>query len=70
LKIGISRYDTQSFARLTDINSVRQEGEEYNEWLSYAQSKTGNVLFTAALAEKLKSKGVQSFALQPGCTQY
>ncbi|TVY14319.1 Retinol dehydrogenase 13 [Lachnellula arida] len=43
-----------------------KEGKEYNEWLAYAQSKTGNVLFTAALAEKLKGKGVQSFALQPG----
>jgi NAD(P)-dependent dehydrogenase (short-subunit alcohol dehydrogenase family) len=48
---------------------MKQEGKEYNEWLAYAQSKTGNVLFTAALAEKLKSKGVQSFALQPGCMQ-
>ncbi|TVY36418.1 Short-chain dehydrogenase-like protein [Lachnellula subtilissima] len=42
------------------------EGKEYHAWLAYAQSKTANVLFTAALAEKLKSKGVQSFALQPG----
>jgi hypothetical protein len=25
------------------------------------------VLFSAALAEKLKSKGIQSYALQPGC---
>ncbi|TVY48518.1 Short-chain dehydrogenase-like protein [Lachnellula occidentalis] len=42
------------------------EGKEYNEWLAYAQSKTGIVLYTVALANKLKSKGVQSFALQPG----
>jgi len=43
-----------------------QNGKEYNEWSAYAQSKTGNVLFAAALAEKLKSKGISSYALQPG----
>ncbi|TVY25883.1 Short-chain dehydrogenase TIC 32-like protein [Lachnellula hyalina] len=49
------------------ISSARErEGKEYHAWLAYAQSKTANVLFTAALAEKLKNKGVQSFALQPG----
>lgn len=39
----------------------------YNPWLGYAQSKTANVLFSAGLAQKLKSKGIQSYALQPGC---
>lgn len=38
----------------------------YNEWAAYAQSKTGNVLFAAGLAERLKSKGIQAFAVQPG----
>lgn len=42
------------------------EGKEYQEWLAYAQSKTGNVLLTAALAERFRRSGVVSFALQPG----
>ncbi|KAH9222843.1 hypothetical protein DL95DRAFT_518374 [Leptodontidium sp. 2 PMI_412] len=41
-------------------------GKTYDCWVAYAQSKTANVLFAAALADKLKSKGIQSFALQPG----
>lgn len=43
-----------------------EEGKVYNPWLGYAQSKTANVLFSAGLAQKLKSKGIQSYALQPG----
>lgn len=43
-----------------------KNGAEYNAWLAYAQSKTANILFTAALADKLKSKGILSFALNPG----
>jgi NAD(P)-dependent dehydrogenase (short-subunit alcohol dehydrogenase family) len=35
-------------------------------WGAYAQSKTANVLFSAALAEKLKSKGIQSYSVHPG----
>ncbi|KFY02214.1 hypothetical protein O988_02307 [Pseudogymnoascus sp. VKM F-3808] len=42
------------------------DGAEYNTWYAYAQSKTANILFTHALADKLKSKGVSSFALNPG----
>jgi len=38
----------------------------YKPWPAYAQSKTANVLFSAALAKRLKSKGVQSYSLQPG----
>ena len=49
------------------ITNSFQEGKAYNEWLAYAQSKTGNVLFASTLAKKLKSKGVVSYALQPGC---
>jgi NAD(P)-dependent dehydrogenase (short-subunit alcohol dehydrogenase family) len=34
--------------------------------LAYGQSKTGNVLFSVALAKKLASKGISSFSLHPG----
>lgn len=43
-----------------------KDGAEYSPWYAYAQSKTANILFTHALADKLKSKGVSSFALNPG----
>ena len=46
---------------------TKQDGREYNPWLAYGQSKTANILVSAALAEKLKNKGVLSFSLQPGC---
>jgi len=47
-----------------DVNY--NEGNDYDCWAAYAQSKTANVLFAAGLADKLRSKGIQSFALQPG----
>ena len=54
---------------LSDIpfdNVNFDDGKTYNPWLAYAVSKTANILFTVALADKLRSKGVLSFALQPG----
>ncbi|KAF2808006.1 short chain dehydrogenase reductase [Mytilinidion resinicola] len=39
------------------------ETEPYNKWLAYAQSKTANILFSAALAERLGPKNVFSFSL-------
>ena len=50
--------------------NYEKHGEKYNAWLAYAQSKTANILFTTALANKLKSKGVLSFALNPGRTYF
>jgi NAD(P)-dependent dehydrogenase (short-subunit alcohol dehydrogenase family) len=47
----------QVFLRSTVFfNMHLQEGKEYGPWQAYAQSKTGNVLFSAALAERLKSR--------------
>ncbi|RFU24246.1 hypothetical protein B7463_g12092, partial [Scytalidium lignicola] len=43
-----------------------KNGVEYNQWLGYSQSKSANYLFTEALADKLKSKGVLAFAVNPG----
>ena len=43
------------------------DGAKYNPWIAYAQSKTANILFSRSLASKLKSKGVESFSLNPGC---
>ncbi|KAH8793871.1 hypothetical protein BGZ57DRAFT_937868 [Hyaloscypha finlandica] len=42
-----------------------QNGKDYHPWGAYAQSKAINVLFSAALAEKLKNKGIQSYPVHP-----
>lgn len=43
-----------------------QDGESYNPWVAYGQTKTANLLFSQALAARLGSKGLLSFALHPG----
>lgn len=44
----------------------KQNGERYNKWSAYGQSKTANMLFAISLAEKLGSRGLQAFSLHPG----
>lgn len=39
----------------------------YNGWIAYGQAKTANILFSVGLNERLKSKGVASYAVHPGC---
>ncbi|KAI9164119.1 Adenylate-forming reductase [Paramyrothecium foliicola] len=43
-----------------------RDGETYNKWHAYGQSKTANILLAISLAEKLGSKGLLSFSLHPG----
>ncbi|KAH7085638.1 hypothetical protein BKA63DRAFT_22413 [Paraphoma chrysanthemicola] len=43
-----------------------QDGKVYNQWAAYGQSKTANILFSRALAEKLGGKGLRAFSLHPG----
>jgi NAD(P)-dependent dehydrogenase (short-subunit alcohol dehydrogenase family) len=45
---------------------MRQNGETYDKWLAYGQSKTGNVLFSLELAEKLGKKGLLAYSVHPG----
>ena len=35
-------------------------------WAAYGQSKTAGILFTVELAQRLKSRNIQSFAVHPG----
>ncbi|CAI7619453.1 unnamed protein product [Penicillium pancosmium] len=42
------------------------DGKTYNAWEAYGQSKTANILFAVALAEKLEKKGIKSYSLHPG----
>jgi len=52
------RFDDPSF----------QGGKVYDQWEAYGQSKTANILFSKALAQKLGSKGLKAFSLHPGVT--
>ncbi|KAF7563911.1 hypothetical protein G7046_g199 [Stylonectria norvegica] len=42
------------------------DGKTYNRWVSYGQSKSANMLFSVALANKLGGKGLTSVSLHPG----
>jgi NAD(P)-dependent dehydrogenase (short-subunit alcohol dehydrogenase family) len=54
--LGPIRFDDYNFG----------DGKTYNQWDAYGQSKTGNVLFSKALAAKLGSKGLKAYSLHPG----
>lgn len=43
-----------------------QNGETYNKWIAYGQSKTANLLFALSLAEKLGGRGLGAYSLHPG----
>ncbi|KAL9107384.1 MAG: hypothetical protein Q9187_008435, partial [Circinaria calcarea] len=55
-RLGAIRYFDYNF----------HDGESYNPWVAYGQTKTANLLFSQALAVKLGSKGLLSFSLHPG----
>ncbi|KAF1352767.1 NAD(P)-binding protein, partial [Lizonia empirigonia] len=43
-----------------------QNGKTYEQWEAYGQSKTANILFSKALAEKLGAKGLKTYSLHLG----
>jgi len=45
-------------------------GKVYNPWEAYGQSKSALVLFSHALATKLRPHGGFAFSLHPGCTSF
>lgn len=49
-----------------DPTFSRDNGESYNAWTAYGQSKTANVLFGVELARRLEGRGVRAFAVDPG----
>jgi NAD(P)-dependent dehydrogenase (short-subunit alcohol dehydrogenase family) len=53
--------------RFDDYNF--RNGDLYDEWTAYGQSKTANILFAMALARRLKSRGICCFSLHPGSTE-
>lgn len=50
--------------RWSDYNF--NQGQNYQRWLAYGQSKTANALMALALAERLGSQGVLAFSMCPG----
>lgn len=56
-----------SEVRFDDYNF--SDGATYNAWEAYGQSKTANILFSVALAERLAKRGIKSFSLHPGNIQ-
>jgi len=55
-KITKFRFDDYNFS----------DGKEYDPWTGYGQAKAANVLFSYGLTQRLKNKGVISFATHPG----
>jgi NAD(P)-dependent dehydrogenase (short-subunit alcohol dehydrogenase family) len=45
------------------------EKEEYSKFVAYGQAKTANVLFSVALDNRFKDRGVRSIAIHPGAIQ-
>ena len=54
--LGGVRFDDYNFG----------EGQDYNPWLAYAQSKSALLLFTMQLAKTLNKEGTTAFAVTPG----
>ncbi|KAF7960897.1 hypothetical protein EAE96_000569 [Botrytis aclada] len=51
---------------LDDINF--EEGQTYNAWKAFGQSKTAMLLWNIALGKKLTNKGVSTLVVHPGTT--
>jgi NAD(P)-dependent dehydrogenase (short-subunit alcohol dehydrogenase family) len=49
-----------------DFEDPHFNRRDYHPYVAYGQSKTANILFTVALAAKLKSRGVAAYAVMPG----
>lgn len=50
--------------RFEDYNFAN--GKEYDPWSGYGQAKTANILFSRALAERLRPRDIQCYAVHPG----
>ncbi|KAL7915537.1 putative short-chain dehydrogenase [Trichoderma velutinum] len=50
-----------------DFNDVNfDNGKNYNPWIGYGKSKGANILFSIALANRLKAFGCAAFSVNPG----
>ncbi len=49
-----------------DLDDPNFAHRDYNEWISYGQSKTANALFTVGLDRRFGGHGIHSLAVHPG----
>lgn len=49
-----------------DFDDIHFEQRAYDKWLAYGQSKTANALFSVALTQRFKDKGIVANAVHPG----
>ncbi len=49
--------------------SFFKPGSTYSGFLSYGQSKTANILMSVYLTEHLRSQGIVSYSVHPGCKE-
>ncbi len=54
------------FIANVDLDDPNFEHRDYNEWVSYGQAKTANVLFTIGLERRFSGRGIHSLAVHPG----
>ncbi|MEM1196396.1 MAG: SDR family NAD(P)-dependent oxidoreductase [Pseudomonadota bacterium] len=52
-----------------DLDDPNFERREYDEWESYGQAKTANVLFSVGLESRFADQGVHAIAVHPGGIQ-
>lgn len=54
------------FIAPASLDDPNFESADYEPWLSYGQSKTANVLFSAGLEDRFAEKGIHAYAVHPG----
>ncbi len=54
--------------KLSNVNleDPNYQQRDYDKWVAYGESKTANVLFSVALDQRLRARGVRSLAVHPG----
>ncbi|OJJ99791.1 hypothetical protein ASPACDRAFT_43424 [Aspergillus aculeatus ATCC 16872] len=57
---------TGNRGKVGEVVRVVNDGSVYDKWQAHGQSKTANMLFSVALAEKIGDRRVISFSLYPG----
>jgi NAD(P)-dependent dehydrogenase (short-subunit alcohol dehydrogenase family) len=49
-----------------DDLSYGSQGDNYNKWLAYSNSKACNILFSVGLVQRFGARGLRSFGVDPG----
>ncbi len=52
-----------------DFADPHFQRREYDKWVAYGQAKSANILFTVALQQRLRERGIDVFAVHPGVIQ-